>query len=189
MTRIIALLSDKYEYSSSKSIGTRPSLFIMKYFFVIFTLMRIIKSDDIDYLVVGKRAQIKDFPHSALLSVMCFNTHAMYWQCGASIVNQGVMLTAAHCVQGCTKGDEMSVSVGSSDMTKGIKSRVTSFYAHVNFDAVELDNDIALLKLKTDLKLNHRRGRVALMKTPPYTEKALVAGWGLVQVSYLSVKI
>lgn len=145
--------------------------------------MWMIKYGGMFLVVEGNEALIEDFPHSACLRVVCLQKGGTQWTCGASIVNQRIILTAAHCVDDCSSRDTLFVSVGHQHMEKGTQSSVLMIYGHKNFTRTQGLNDIALLKLKTDLKLNYKVQRVALMKLPPYYEKAQVAGWGAKTVS------
>lgn len=68
-------------------------------------------------IVGGKFEKIKNYPHTAFLSVICEDS----WVCGASILNQRMFLTACHCVYGCSvrNGDHcMNFYAGGEDLRK-----------------------------------------------------------------------
>lgn len=136
-------------------------------------------------IVGGENANITDFPYSALLAIKCKIENRIEegsWTCGASIVNQELLLTAAHCLFECLPNSWVLVSVGHVHMNKGYKNTVCSFLVHEEFNYYTERNDIAMVKLKNALSFNSSVSRVALMKHPPYNEKAKVAGWGMIDV-------
>ena len=137
-------------------------------------------------LLIGKTGWIKQFPHSAFLNVMCtVHLNTPGWICGSSIVNQRIILTAAHCVNNCYKSISamVTITVGHRHRYKGSESSVEHICCHRKFDQTLLIYDIALLKLKSDLKFSQKVRRVALMRNPPPFERARIAGWGLRDVS------
>lgn len=133
------------------------------------------------FVVGGDKLDIKYLPHSVFLLIKC-SKQTTSWICGGSIVNENIILTAAHCVYGCTLGS-IIVSVGHSNREKGNRSTVSSYFTHEEYNTGSLSNDIALMKLKTSLTFGETVKRVALMQDPPYYEEALVGGWGLTDVS------
>ncbi|KAJ8726597.1 hypothetical protein PYW07_001295 [Mythimna separata] len=137
-----------------------------------------IKCDKELLITDGEEAKIMKFPHSAFLELVVNNEGEYIFYCGASIVNQRILLTAAHCVEDCSSQSLISVAVGRSNWEKGLLSSVHSFVTHPKYDVKLFIYDIALLTLTTDLKFSKRIQRVALMKNPPYYEKAQVAAWG-----------
>ncbi|KAJ8729185.1 hypothetical protein PYW08_000766 [Mythimna loreyi] len=151
----------------------------MKYYFLILSFIHMTKCDVEPRIIDGEEASIKQFPHSVFLRIA---NHPLLWGtslCGASIIHQRMLLTAAHCLMHSNKESNISVFVGDANKWKGLQSSIHSFFVHTKFKRQTVLNDIALVRLKTDLKFNERVKRVALMKNPPYNEKAQVAGWGL----------
>uniref|UniRef100_A0A2A4JL27 Peptidase S1 domain-containing protein n=1 Tax=Heliothis virescens TaxID=7102 RepID=A0A2A4JL27_HELVI len=132
-------------------------------------------------VVDGVKASIKDFPHSVFIGVNCAEAdgNKVGWICGASILNVRVVLSAAHCMYGCTSDSVFSVFVGHANRKNGIHSSAHSFLFHEDYSSMKVDNDIGLIRLRTPLTLNKRVMKVALMRKPPYYEKALIAGWGM----------
>ena len=49
------------------------------------------------FVVGGVYITIKDYPHCIFLAVDCSKP----WICGASVLNQNILITAAHCVHIC----------------------------------------------------------------------------------------
>lgn len=159
----------------------------MQYYFLILGLIHLIKCELEPLVMYGEPANIQQFPHVASLSVKCQKGNG--WSCGSSILNQRILLTAAHCVIGCYDKDTKFVKLGNSNKKNGIMSTVVSVRAHENFDREIYDYDIALMKLKTNLRFGSNIRRVSLMVNPPYYETAQIAGWGFDVVSKNSLKV
>lgn len=147
-------------------------------------------------LVIAIRAEIEGFivggeitsseknPHAAFLSMKCNHTH---WNCGSSILNQDMVITAAHCVYRC-KGDcHISVFVGHTERKRGIVRTVDDFIYHEKFTQFFNYGDIAVLKMSSPLQFSSIVRRVAIVKDPPYSEPARFAGWGLIDVSLILI--
>lgn len=137
------------------------------------------------YIVEGHDADISDFPYVAHMSIKCKQRDGRQYQyvCGASIVNQQLILTAAHCTNECTGKSSFAISVGHENKHYGASSTVYSFLQHKKFNEQNLQNDICLVRLKTQLVFSSTVQRVALMRNPPDEGLAVVAGWGIYNVS------
>ncbi|XP_063617400.1 chymotrypsin-2-like [Cydia splendana] len=126
-------------------------------------------------IVLGAHSKITQFPHSAFLAIHIYT-------CGASILNQALLMTAAHCVYDNTDPKKYIAFVGHSIRQKGSQYAVLNLTVHENFHSEHIWNDIALLRLKKDLKFGRNVARVILLPDPPYDEKAFVAGWGVTEI-------
>ncbi|XP_075991737.1 chymotrypsin-1-like isoform X2 [Anticarsia gemmatalis] len=156
----------------------------MRFVFVILIIDRIVNivSEMESKIVGGDVVKNDEFAHAAFLIIQCqvrYDERVLSWICGSSILNQNLLLTAAHCLVDCTRNSWVSVSVGSNRLDTETGSSAYSYLIHQDFVYDSPDNDIGLVKLKTPLELNSMVKRVALMKEPPYKETAQVAGWGL----------
>lgn len=136
-------------------------------------------------VVGGRYIDITTVPHSAALHIKCIaqDNNVRYWLCGSSIVNQRLLLTAAHCADNCLSKSYIIAHVGDINKHNPNIYFALSYLLHDNYKAGIISNDIALVSTRTSLKFSSTVRRVALMKNPPYKEKALVAGWGYVDVS------
>lgn len=137
------------------------------------------------FIVKGVKANISDFPYVAHLTNNCNdenNDYNISWICGSSIINQHILLTAAHCVYGCIKKTFITISVGQEYKIKNSVSIAHSYIVHEDFNEETLSYDVALIRVEIPLKFNSTINRVALLKNPPYKEQALVAGWGITNV-------
>lgn len=135
------------------------------------------------FIVGGYLASIKEYPHSAFLRAGCVTPtgNVRKWQCGSSIINQMMLLTAAHCLE---EAKEILVTVGSENKNMGLTIKAGRYIIHENYDPSTLHSDLGLIGLSKPLRFTSKIQRVALMRSPPYKEKAFVAGWGVVDVIF-----
>ncbi|XP_063358192.1 trypsin epsilon-like isoform X2 [Cydia amplana] len=126
---------------------------------------------------------VKDFPHVAALYIYHSEGEGDNF-CGSSILNQKILLTAAHCLL----DDVVKVTafVGSLDKKMGKLHRIDRYQIHKRWDINTASNDIALVRLKKPLSLGTEVKRVILMKKPPKVKIAEVAGWGVTDEDYES---
>ncbi|XP_073941213.1 mite allergen Der p 3-like [Choristoneura fumiferana] len=139
-----------------------------------------VASHDLEGFVVGgKRAKIEDFPHSVFLYIECFIGYTTTYACGASILNQAIVLTAAHCLVQCQEDSTfLAAYVGDFVAGGGSSYSADNYKLHENFDEKEISSDIALVRLEKNIKFGKNVRRVSLMRNPPYKKYAKVAGWG-----------
>jgi secreted trypsin-like serine protease len=111
--------------------------------------------------------------------------------CGATLLNNRHLLTAAHCVEG-KAGADVRVILGVHDLEKardGDKYGVDSFVVHSDYrvnknkglDMDMFENDLALIRLKEPLKLNSDISPICLSKPgadDPLKGGLTVLGWG-----------
>lgn len=137
------------------------------------------------FVVGGDATNIEEFSYSAYTTITCKFAQNQSWACGSSILNQRVLVTAAHCLADCEYFDpDILATVGNSNKDHGITYVAEIFYIHENYDRYYLSNDICLLGLNKSLQFSSKVGRVALIRNYDYSsESAYVAGWGFVQVS------
>lgn len=136
------------------------------------------------FVVGGKFAKIQDFPHSAFLAISCLKRNYEDFTCGSSILNQWILLTAAHCLESCRSGTRVIASVGSAKKTKGTFYSVAKFANHKKYDGDLMKNDISLVMLASHLVFSNTVKRIQLTQVGIYSEPAMLAGWGVTNVIY-----
>jgi len=112
----------------------------------------------VNKLIVGGRdAQIDEFPHMVALG---WGSHpsAVKWQCGATLISEEFLLTAAHCIE--TKSGRPSYALlgdirQSSRLSPGrIIVKIEEYIKHPEYKKPLRYNDIGLLRLETKVKLS-----------------------------------
>lgn len=142
------------------------------------------------FIVEGRRAKIEDFPHSVFLYIECYIGYTTTYACSASIINQVILLTAAHCLIQCQVDSTFLVAyVGDCVAGGGSAYPNDNYKLHEKYDEDEISNDIALVKLNGEIKFEINVRRVSLMRDSPYEKYAKVAGWGYTDVSIKQNKI
>lgn len=135
------------------------------------------------FVVNGELAPINDYPYCVFVNIICKNGAFM---CGGSVLNQDIVLTAAHCLHLCQNSksiQNITLNLGSTNKQRGFKTAVTKYIVHENYENRTHVNDIALLKTRIKVTFSSTISRVAIMQKPPITNKdAQVAGWGLIDV-------
>ncbi|EDV31299.2 uncharacterized protein Dana_GF14616 [Drosophila ananassae] len=102
-----------------------------------------------------------------------------YHECGGTVIESRIILTAAQCVAGIA-ADNVSIQVGTDDRTKG-KGRVvpvTSIIVHDKFLKNSAPNDIALLWLKWTALAGIVRKLPIVEEEPADQNFCSNAGWG-----------
>ncbi|CAI6334353.1 unnamed protein product [Periconia digitata] len=131
-------------------------------------------------IVGGMPAAAGDFP-----SIIAFYYEGLF-NCGGSLLNANTVLTAAHCVVNRVASG-MTIRVGSlSKETGGIVANVSSFKMHPGYVTATQDNDVAILKLSTDIAQSASISYAKLAPTnfdPTPGALLTVAGWGLTKPS------
>ncbi|XP_068619388.1 chymotrypsin-like [Battus philenor] len=128
------------------------------------------------YVVGGDYTTISYFPHSVFLNIECGSS----WICGSSILNQMILLTAAHCVSDCNRQWNIEGYAGHEDLSKVVVMRpVKKFVIHEQYNERSMINDIGLLCLDNELPLGKYIQRVTIKRSHTY-ELASVAGWGVI---------
>lgn len=109
--------------------------------------------------------------------------------CGASLVDEYWVMTAAHCVDDFTDTNSLKVRLGEYDVLRSSEPhrheefQVSRVILHPGFDNTTLLHDIALLRLATPAK---RRSHINTVCMPDaelsekilITSKCIVTGWG-----------
>ncbi|XP_068083182.1 trypsin-1-like [Anabrus simplex] len=125
-------------------------------------------------IVGGEPADIRNFPYQ----VAYLNRGSM--MCGASIIGNEWVVTAAHCVVGMSAG-QITIRAGSSrNSDGGSVHKVTQLIPHERYTKRGTDNDIALAKVSPPFRFG------GSVKAIPLNDRAVtegtaavVSGWGV----------
>ncbi|KAG5671024.1 hypothetical protein PVAND_001242 [Polypedilum vanderplanki] len=127
-------------------------------------------------IVGGAETQPNEYPWIAGL----FKQNKLY--CGAAIISQKYLLTAAHCVSNF-EPREIRAFVGGHNISRDYteKKRIKKIIYHDDFDIFSFDNDIALLELDSPILYGPRVSSVCLPsgdETDFTNRLTVIAGWG-----------
>ncbi|KAI4457441.1 tryptase-related [Holotrichia oblita] len=129
-------------------------------------------------IVGGRPTGVNKYPWVARLM---YDGH---YHCGASLLTQDYVLTAAHCVRRL-KRSKMRVVIGDHDLTTTEEApakmrAVSAVIRHRNFDANSYNHDIALLKLRKSVVFTKNIRPICLPEKPsdPAGKVGTVIGWG-----------
>lgn len=135
-------------------------------------------------IVGGRPADPDEWPWLAALVHKDGRGSGQY--CGATLISETHVLTAAHCIKPFQQAD-IRVKLGEYDFeqegeTKDQTFTLASMKIHENYDDVSFENDIAILKLNGVATKSESVWPICL---PPPTEKftnrrAFVIGWGTI---------
>jgi len=131
------------------------------------------------YIVGGTEAKAHSYPW--LVALFSGN----YQICGASIINEWWILTAAHCV---VEGGYLKIKAGLHNLWhNNAQTRVVEkaiYHEKYPNNGYDIYNDVALLKLKEPLELNSYVQPICLPKSGLKHKDGqmfVVAGWGSTQ--------
>lgn len=136
-------------------------------------------------IVGGRKAQPGEFPYQVSLQKRQFLIFPWSHFCGASIISNRWVLTAAHCVQG-TSARMLRGGVGLTDLRNMNSNNVISFdraIVHENYNSINVEYDIALLKTTQDIFTSTKAFSNAVclpLSTAPIASgsEAIISGWG-----------
>ena len=134
--------------------------------------------------IVGGRRVLKDeIPYQVALEKRSFWNPVYRQFCGASIIDDRWILTAAHCVTGENSNSIRAVA-GVTDLSEsnGNVIQIERIILHERYNGWTVENDIALLKTRTSIE-NSVREYVSPVCLPAagqnFTGSGLISGFGL----------
>lgn len=142
-------------------------------------------------IIGGRPAREGELPYQVGIRSMA--TNRLF--CGGSIISPVYVLTAAHCV-GMSFADlyiplpprVMYVMAGQTELKmlpSSTTRNITQVYPHANYTPMTHENDIALLKLQSELHLNPKYSinAISMANKTNASGSCLVSGWGIMDGS------
>uniref|UniRef100_A0A1A9V840 Peptidase S1 domain-containing protein n=1 Tax=Glossina austeni TaxID=7395 RepID=A0A1A9V840_GLOAU len=136
----------------------------------------------IDQRIIGGTAvTINSFPWQ--VSLQSSGEHF----CGGAVYNENIVITAAHCLQD-VKISTLKVRVGSSYWNSGgTLVAAAALKWHTNYDNLTQVNDVAIIRLATNLTFSSSVKPIQLATSDPVDNAAaVVTGWGRTDVGKYS---
>ncbi|XP_072290169.1 tissue-type plasminogen activator isoform X2 [Eucyclogobius newberryi] len=105
----------------------------------------------------GRASDITEQPWQAAINVYQARLKKHFHRCGGVLIDSCWVLSAAHCFEDKAKAKELEVILGRTFRKQNSTSeqifKVEQYWIHEKFDNETFDNDIALLKLNSDIGL------------------------------------
>jgi trypsin len=139
------------------------------------------------FIVGGTDAAAGEFPYQVSYQNIKEATGKHSHNCGGSIINENYILIAAHCVDPAVlPPNQPKIVAGITKQTEESNGRqeveVDTITRHPQWSMDTLQNDIAIIKLKTPLTLNDNV-KATKLAGPGFTpsDTLTVTGWGLLE--------
>ncbi|XP_035902644.1 uncharacterized protein LOC118507748 isoform X1 [Anopheles stephensi] len=120
--------------------------------------------------------------HAAIYYKDTTKPQGIDYKCGGSIIDDNTILTAAHCVftTGPVRASKLSIHVGRIHVTEDAeytqKLNAKDVILHPSFSGTKIDNDIALIKLATNITMTKFVQPVCLWNKDDSTEVGKIVG-------------
>ncbi|XP_006896892.1 PREDICTED: transmembrane protease serine 11G-like [Elephantulus edwardii] len=135
-------------------------------------------SSSMERIALGDDAKKSAWPWQASLQIDGIHF------CGASLISQEWLLTAAHCFDNYKNPRLWTASFGTTLQPPLMRRDVESIIIHENYAAHKHEDDIAVVKLATPVTFSDNIGRICLPEATfevfP-TTKLFVTGWGALE--------
>ncbi|KAL5292130.1 hypothetical protein ACFFRR_011129 [Megaselia abdita] len=133
-------------------------------------------------IIGGRKASPGEFPYQAFLAITY--PHGQSW-CGASIIDANWVLTATHCTASALQIDVVAGSLDIEDFDSTVQRIPASqIINHDQYNPVNLNNDITLIRLQWPLKLNNFVYPIKLVARNDFgrsyeeQRRVVASGWG-----------
>nr|ADQ53629.1 eupolytin [Eupolyphaga sinensis] len=124
-------------------------------------------------IVGGSNANIENLPYQ--LSFEYGGSH----MCGASIISENWVVTAAHCVDGVSASSARFRAGSSIRGSGGSLHQVTQLIANPQYDYYTIDYDVAVARVATPFSYGSGVQPISLISVEPSAgQTATVSGWG-----------
>jgi elastase-1 len=145
-----------------------------------------------NYVVGGVNTDPLEFPWQVSLQYLS-DSVGWYHTCGASVISDEWVLTAAHCVDRSLSGSMYRCIIGEHDRSKveGTESTigVVKVIQNPSWDTNNINNDVALLKLERKINFSGNESYIRPVCLPPKTAnlddivgtQCIASGWGNTQ--------
>ncbi|KAM4608808.1 mast cell protease 1A-like [Polymixia lowei] len=148
----------------------------MIHFYILFLLQVSSLTGASESGIIGGKVS-KPYSRGYMVSLQVRKHHV----CGGMLIRKDFVLTSAHCKQ----NEALTVVLGAHNITKKEKSQqkilVDKYYQHPNYTDGKYSDDVMLLKLKTNARLDRYVKTIGLPKKDgkiPANINCIVAGWG-----------
>lgn len=139
-------------------------------------------------IIGGEDSEKEEWPWIAALMAVSKRTNKLEHFCGATLISNVYVVTAAHCLVGKRAGD-LKVRLAEYDFNDANnKDRrdftVNRIIRHEKYNASNYNSDIALIKLSQEVEFTNKLQPVCIPERQDFVGKnATVVGWGSVQFS------
>ncbi|CAG9116357.1 unnamed protein product [Plutella xylostella] len=134
------------------------------------------------YVIGGEQSSVEEYPSIVQMYLLLTNGDLRF-TCGAVIFSKRTVISAAHCMDGDVKPCNIRIRAGSSRIWKdGHIVRVRNYQIHPDYDAKNLNANIALLTLRTRLPLSNVIQPAFIVPSGlglPENHAVQVAGWAM----------
>lgn len=134
-------------------------------------------------VVGGQKAALGQFPYQVSLRSRILRSHF----CGASIISNRYILTAAHCTSGLHLHPSFTVAVVGAVHRHfdGVTYTLNKIWQHEGFSLQALANDISLIRTSSEITFTPNIAPIGLpTKNDAGNTAAILSGWGRTKVQF-----